>query len=48
MYVQSDRGGDVTEYVQADSCGTTPGYSVFCGRERAESRGLTDNIYDNI
>ena len=47
MYVQSDRG-DVTEYVQADSCGTTPGYSVFCGRERAESRGLTDNIYDNI
>ncbi|KAL5266321.1 hypothetical protein ACHWQZ_G003669 [Mnemiopsis leidyi] len=47
MYVQSDRG-ELTEYVQADSCGTTPGYSVFCGRERKESQGLTDNIYDNI
>ena len=38
MYVQSDRG-ELTEYVQADSCGT---------RERKESQGLTDNIYDNI
>ena len=49
MYVQSDRG-EVTEYVQAESC-SEPGYSAFCGNVREPQRdGFTDidNIYDNI
>ncbi|XP_063686185.1 furin-like protease 2 [Bolinopsis microptera] len=49
MYVQSDRG-EVTEYVQAETCGE-PGYSVFCGNaQEPQGNGFTDidNIYDNI